>query len=108
MRIDFSNITEFLPVFVPAIVTATLASCEAGALQRELTDSELNQIMNGVAAAVTEYMDKFAAKMRRQGTPLSKDKYNIILKEIQSSIYENAWALIQLVNEELKKRNEAI
>lgn len=92
---------EYLSVFVPAVVSLTMATCEAGALLRELSDSEINEIMLKLDKATERYMEKYQRRMMAKGTTLSKADFAAVKDRIQMTIYENAWLLIQQVTEEL-------
>ena len=104
MTISANDIADFLPIFVPAIVSAVMRSCEASALQRELTDAEIENIMADVSVAASLYMAKFTARMQQEGTPLSIQDYTAIHEEMQMAIFENIWTLIQQVTKELESR----
>jgi len=104
MKIDIDEMTEFLPVFVPALVTAALASCEAAVLQRELTRAEIAEITDKVNGAVNDYVRSMRRRMENKGVKISAAECETLAGEIQAEIFINAWALIQRVTEEIKSR----
>lgn len=104
MKIDVDELTAFLPVFVPALVTVTLASCEAAVLQRELTSAEITEITNKVNGAVNDYVGSMRRRLADKGETISASECEALAGEIQAEIFINAWALIQRVTEEIKSR----
>ena len=104
MKIDVDELTAFLPVFVPALVTATLASCEAAVLQRELTSAEITEITDKVNGAVIDYVESMRRRLADKGKTISASECEALAGEIQAEIFINAWALIQRVTEEIKSR----
>ena len=104
MKIDVDELTAFLPVFVPALVTATLASCEAAVLQRELTSDEIDEITDKVNGAVIDYVGSMRRRLADKGETISASECEALAGEIQAEIFINAWALIQRVTEEIKSR----
>ena len=104
MKIDVDELTAFLPVFVPALVTATLTSCEAAVLQRELTSAEIAEITDKVNDAVIDYVESMRRRLADKGETISASECEALAGEIQAEIFINAWALIQRVTEEIKSR----
>ena len=90
-----TNLTEALRLFVPMIVNTAMRSIEAYALLRELTDNEIDMIMNEIDPAVYGFVDALETHPEINKEELSE--------ELRQSIYENAWTLIQAVTAELKE-----
>lgn len=103
MEIDISQLEEFLPVFVPSIVEATMATCEASALLRELSEAEVIELTEKVSAEAITYIEKTAERLKTQGAQISDALASKMAKSLYDRIFENAWALIQRAEEEMKK-----
>lgn len=103
MEIDISLLEEFLPVFVPSIVEATMATCEASALLRELSEAEVIELTEKVSAEAITYIEKTAERLKTQGAQISDALASKMAKSLYDRIFENAWALIQRAEEEMKK-----
>ena len=104
MKIDIRAINEFLPLYVPAIVTATMATCEACALGRQLTPAEIDELSEKIAEKTYLFMREYATQLKANGADISDDEYNEMYQDIYESIFVNASLMIERAAEEMKKR----
>ena len=100
MKIDVEELTAFLPVFVPAIVSATLATCTAAAIGRSLKSDEIIEISDEVEDAILQYIKKLSDS----GIVISDAEQEQLANSMKGSIFENAWRMIQLATIEIERR----
>ena len=100
MKIDVEELTAFLPVFVPAIVSATLATCTAAAIGRSLKSDEIIEISDEVEDAILQYIKKLSDS----GIVISNAEQERLANSMKDSIFENAWRMIQLATIEIERR----
>lgn len=105
MKIDIRAIDEFLPFYVPAIVAATMATCEACALHRQLTAEEVEELAEQVGEATYWFMRKYKTLLTRNGASISDDEYNELYQGIYERIFLNASTMIDRATKEVKKWN---
>lgn len=101
MKIDIEDLERFLPIFVPAIVTATLSTLEAATLGRFLTNAEIDEIAVAVKDACRRYAVQTAKRIEDQGGSMPYEEYIDTIEEMNTRIFENAWTLIQRVTDEI-------
>lgn len=104
MKIDTAALSDYLPFYVPAIVAATMATCEAAALKRELTPDEIQEAAERVAAATCDFMRSYKTLLKRNGEDIGEDEYIELHQRIYNNVFSNAWALIQRANGELREK----
>lgn len=96
---DANKLQEALTVFIPVIINAVMMSAEASALQRELTEEEIDKVMDDVNLAVEAFIDNVG------GSPdLDPDR---LRHDLQVDIYDRIWCLMQEVTAELREKVEA-
>ena len=98
MKIDVEELTAFLPVFIPAIVSATLATCTAAAIGRSLKPEEIIEISDKVECAILQYINK----LPDNGILLSDVEQERLANDMKNAIFENAWKMIQLATIEIE------
>ena len=103
-RFTDTELLELSAIFIPSIVTAAMTTIEAAALGREVSDQELDQLMDNVADAINDFLVKYYQRLREYDLQLSTTELKNISLSLQTRIYENAWSVIQLVTGELKQR----
>ena len=103
-RFTDAELLELSAIFIPSIVTAAMTTIEAAALGREVSDQELDQLMDNVADAINDFLVKYYQRLREYDLQLSTTELKNISLSLQTRIYENAWSVIQLVTGELKQR----
>ena len=104
MKIDVNAMDKYLPFYVSAIVGATMATCEAAALGRILTDEEVEEMADEVAGGTYKFMRGYKTALTAQGETISDDEYNSLYQNIFDSVFNNAWAMITRATEEIKQR----
>ena len=104
MKIETAAIDKFLPFYVSGIVKATMTTCEAAALGRDLTEEEIEEAAEEVASGTYKFMRGYKTALTAQGETISDDEYNELYQGIFDSVFNNAWAMIQRATEEMKQR----
>ena len=105
MKIETAAINKFLPFYVSAIVKATMTTCEAAALGRELTAEEVEEAAEEVANGTYKFMRGYKTALKENGGTISNEEYNDLYQLIFDEVFNNAWALIQRATEEMRERN---
>lgn len=103
MKIDINALDKYLPFYVSAIVGATMATCEAAALGRELTAEEIEETADRVANATYYFMRGYKTALKEAGGSISEEAYTSLYNQIYESVFNNAWALIQHAVDEMKR-----
>lgn len=104
MTIEIDQLKEFLPVFVPSIVEATLTTCTAAALLRPVTDAEVDRVADKIAQAVTDYVSKTVDELNESGAGISDELASDYAEKLFYTIFETAWTLTQQAMEEIRQR----
>lgn len=107
MKIEVTAIDKFLPFYVSGIVKATMTTCEAAALGREITAEEVEEAAEEVANGTYKFMRGYKTALTAQGETISDDEYNELYQGIFDSVFVNAWTMIQRATEEMKQRNRS-
>lgn len=105
MKIDINALDKYLPFYVSAIVGATMATCEAAALGRELTAEEVEEKAEEVANGTYNFMRGYKTALAAMGKTITAEEYNSLYQNIFDSVFNNAWAMIQRATEEMRERN---
>lgn len=106
MKIETAEINKFLPFYVSAIVKATMTTCEAAALGRELTAEEVEEAAEEVANGTYNFMRGYKTALVAMGKTITAEEYNSLYQNIFDSVFNNAWAMIQRATEEMRERNK--
>lgn len=104
MQIDIEDLERFLPVFVPAIVTAAMITCEDAAIGRYPTKSEIEEISDVVKQAVRRYVIETRNRLIKKGVSFDGQDYLDMTEKMYQKIFDNAWSLIQLSVQEAESR----
>ena len=104
MTIDIEQLTEFLPVFVPSIVEATLTTCTAAALLRPVTDAEVDRVADKIAQAACDYVGKTVENLNEAGAGISDEQASECAEKLFYMLLEIAWTLTQQATEEISNR----
>lgn len=104
MKIETAAIDKYLPFYVSAIVKATMTTCEAAALGRDITAEEVEEAAEEVANGTYNFMRGYKTTLKAQGETISDDEYNELYQGIFDSVFNNAWAMISRATEEMRKR----
>ena len=104
MTIEIDKLKEFLPVFVPSIVEATLTTCTAAALLRPVTDAEVDRVADNIAQAAIEYVSKTVDELNESGAGISDERASEYAERLFYMILETAWTLTQQATEEIRQR----
>ena len=95
------ELTELIAVYVSAVVHYALVVSSAKALQRELDDTEIRQIMDEIEAASDAFVTAHQKKLVRSGNTLRRSAQDALRAQLNEQIMDDCRALMQKVSEEI-------
>lgn len=98
---NLSSIINLSSVFVPVVVKATMHSIKAAALQRDLTDSEADEIIDEVSFSTDKFLCSLVEVVGNNH--YSSEALEELRESIHAEILTSAWAMVQEITDEMGK-----
>lgn len=99
IREEITSILQMSVEFVPVVVKAAMRAIKAAALQRDLTDSEADEIIDEVSSSTDRFLCSLVEVVG--GNHYSCEALEELRESIHEEIMASAWAMVQEITERM-------